>query len=176
MRRTYLILIVTLLFLAEGTFLQLLVPDSIRSMFWISPHLTLTAIIFISLYLGSKDGLWFGIAFGALYDLIFGSIWGLFLFLYALIGNSMGLLITVLHRNIWLILTAAGVGSIALDTIHYGFYRMFRFTTDSFPFVFFTQIVPSSLVNTLFVLVLYPILHPLLTAILQEREEGDGGK
>jgi len=173
-KRVWLFAICMLLFLLEGTLVQILIPNMWRSDYSITPHLTLIAIIFISLYLGGKEGLFYGLIFGALYDLVNGSVWGLLLFTYGLIGNGMGLMTQLLHRNLWLILTSVGMGSLLLDTIQFGFFRMFQFTSLDWSYVFFRQIIPSSLLNILLVFLLYPVFHKLLLEIMKEKEEKEG--
>lgn len=175
MRQAIVALITVLLFLCEDTLVPILLPHSMQSHYVINPHLTLIAVVMISLYLGSRIGLLYGLVFGALFDLVSGSVWGLFLFAYGLMGNLMGYLLHLLHRNIWLVLTSVGVSSLFLDTFHYGFFRLFMFTSQEWTYVLSREIIPNSLVNMILALLLYPLFYKLLNPMLSEYEEKEGG-
>lgn len=174
MRQAIVALITFLLFLFEDTLMPILFPFHLQAKTMINPHLTLIAIVMISLYLGSKIGLIYGLVFGLLFDLVSGSIMGLFLFAYALIGNLLGLLLHLLQRNIWLILTAVGVSSLFLDSISFGFFRMFQFTSQDWVYVMFREVLPNCLFNTLLAIVLYPLFHRMLNPIKIEFEKKEG--
>ncbi len=163
-----------LLFFLEDTLVPILFPVDFHTQYIINPHLTLIAIVMISLYLGSKIGLIYGLIFGALFDLTAGTVMGLFLFAYGLIGNLLGLLLHLLHRNIWLILTSVGISSLFLDAIHFGFFRLFNYTSQGWSYVLFREMIPNSVFNIILALMLYPIFHKLLNPIRLEFEKKEG--
>lgn len=174
MKQGLIALITVLLFLSEDTLVPILLPEGFQSVYIINPHLTLIAVVMISLYLGSTIGLIYGIVFGALADLSSANIFGLLLFVYGLVGNVAGTLLRVLHRNVWLILTTVGVASLMLDLVHYSIFRLFAFTSQDWSYVLLRQIIPNSLVNVAIAVLLYPIFHKLLSPMYMEFQEKEG--
>lgn len=174
MRHAIIALVTVLLFLFEDTIMPILFPVDFHSQYVINPHLTLIAIVMISLYLGSKIGLIYGLAFGALFDLTASSILGLFMFAFGLSGNLLGLLLHLLHRNIWLILTSVGFSSLFVDAIQFGFFRLFNYTAQSWSYVLFREMIPNSVINMIIAIMLYPIFHKLLNPIRLEFEKKEG--
>lgn len=174
MRQVIIAFVISLLFICEYSVVPILLPDGFQQIYNVNPHLTLIAIVMVSLYLGTKVGLIYGLIFGALFDLSSASIIGLYLFSYGLIGNLPGYMLRLLHRNIWLVLTSVGLASIFLDMVHFGLFRLFAYTSQDWSYVMIHQIIPSSLMNIFLALLLYPILHKLLAPLKIEYEEQEG--
>lgn len=162
---------VTLLFLSEHTLIPQLMPDGFLQVYILRPHVTLIGILLVAYYLGSRYGLLYGIVFGLLYDLSTSSVIGISVFVFALVGHITGTVMRLVHRNIWLLLTAVGTSSIFLDLFHYSIFRLFAFTSLDWSFVLLRQVIPSSLMNTFLALLFYPIFHKLLGSIKWDAAE-----
>ncbi|CCQ98442.1 putative Rod shape-determining protein MreD [[Clostridium] ultunense Esp] len=175
MKRLKLFLLLLLLFLLEGTVLPILIPSPLRNDLWIHPHLVLILVVYISLYLGSKEGLLFGAVFGLFYDIAFGSIFGLNLFIYTLLGSMIHNVTGILHHNLWLALTMSGIASLSLDLWLYGFHALFLLTDISPSYLFLREAFPNVLVNMGFALAVYPwVIRSSLFTVeeLQDEERG----
>ncbi len=174
MKQALVALFTALLFFSEDALIPILLPEGFQTVYIINPHLTLIAVVMISLYQGSTVGLIYGLIFGALSDLSSASVFGLLIFVYGLVGNVAGTLLRVLHRNVWLILTTVGVASLFLDLIHFSIFRLFAFTTQDWSYVLIRQIVPNSLVNVAIAILLYPVFHKILSTMYMEFQEKEG--
>lgn len=174
MRQAVIAFVLSLLFICEYSVVPILLPEGFQQIYIVNPHLTMIAIVMVSLYLGTKIGLIYGLIFGALFDLSSTSILGIYLFAYGLIGNLPGYALRLLHRNIWLVLTSVGLASLFLDMVHFGLFRLFAYTTQDWSYVLIHQMIPSSLMNIFLAVLLYPILHKLLVPLKFEYEEKEG--
>lgn len=174
MNHLKLFLLLLLLFLLEGTLFPVLFPPGFQNDLWIHPHPVLMMIAYLSLYVGSRIGFMYGLLFGLFYDVAFSGIFGLNLFIYGLLGSMIHSITYVVHRNLWISLTVAGIASIVLDLMLYGFHALFLLTSVPPDYLFLREVLPNSLINMLIALILYPwiIRSPLFSPWEEEEKEG----
>jgi rod shape-determining protein MreD len=120
------------------------------------PHLTFILTLYVACFAGRHRAFLFGLGFGLLGDLLYyGNLIGPYGFGMGLIGYTAGL---AFERSVPTLATVIGltaVGGLALNTIVYLIYRLFRLTQWSYGFAFYWYMVPSSLLEILAALVLY---------------------
>jgi len=71
MRRTWITLIIFVLFLLEGSVLPWLLPDVWLGRVYVSPHFAFVFILYVTLYLSRHLALAYGLGFGLLKDIVF---------------------------------------------------------------------------------------------------------
>ncbi|THF83799.1 rod shape-determining protein MreD [Cohnella fermenti] len=171
MRMNRTILLTLLLLMVQTSIFPWLVPSSWSAR--VLPHLPLVMTVFVALFGGRYKAFFFGLGFGLLEDvLFFGELLGTYGFAMAFIGYFIGLVGERRSHLISFMLISIGVGSLAMDTIVYFVYKMFRLTGDTYLFALYWQIVPTLLAHIAFALLLYvPIRRKLAKAGAGSGEE-----
>ncbi|WP_241158557.1 rod shape-determining protein MreD [Cohnella candidum] len=171
MRMNRAVLAGILLVLLENGVVPWLIPSAWSDR--LMPHLTFVLMMYVASFGGRHRAFLFGLGFGLLSDVLFyGSLIGPYAFGMGLIGYAAGL---VLERRMLTLATLMGVtamGSVALSTIVYLIYRLFRLTTWPYGFAFYWYIAPSLMLEVLVALALYlPVRKLLLKPAASQAEE-----
>lgn len=173
-RHVKLFLLLFLLFLSEGTLFPVLFPPGFMNDWWLHPRPVLMVVVYLSLYAGSRTGLIYGLIFGLFYDIAFSNLFGVNLFVYGLLGGLIHGVTTVLHRNLWISLTMAGIASVTLDLMIYGLYSLYLLTDVSPSTLFLREVLPNGIINMLIALILYPWVIRSPAFFMPEGEEEEG--
>lgn len=160
-RRSLLLLLLFILFIMEGSIVPFFVPADWQTR--IFPHLAYVVILFIAVYDHRHSALVVGIVFGLLHDIVYyGSLIGPYSF-------AMGLTSYLLGRSVWskraslpLMMLIIVVGSLLLDSIIFGTYRLFELHHMSYDWALTNHIIPNTIVQFIFALIIYvPIRRQL---------------
>ncbi len=155
-------LILSVLFLLEGTLLPWLVPVAWQTKIQVDPHFVLVIVLFIGLYINRHMALVYGLIFGMLYDFIYHSpMLGPISFGMGLAGYLAGMLQGRIYSSIVISMVVIGLGNLFYDTAIYGLFRLFRVTHTNLEWVFLHQMLPSMLINLLFALAVYVPIRKL---------------
>lgn len=169
----WLVLTLFMLSLFEGTVLQVFAPDAFGVSIFMIPRFALIGVIYIALYLGRKRGLWYGLGFGLLQDLLYSDVVGVYAFGMAVTGYFAGLAFKLFHQSLLLILLTIVISLLFHDLTVYGFYFLFGITGDPLHWMLFTQMIPTLFLNVMFALLIYLPMKRLLQGMELEREEGE---
>jgi rod shape-determining protein MreD len=170
---THFLFIVTLfiLFVIEGTVVQVVSPDRWGIHILMIPRFVLVLLIFSALFLGRIQGLFIGLLFGLLYDVIYGSVIGVYGFSMALVGYFSGLTFRIFQQNLFLILCTVLVSLIFHEFIVYGVLSLIRFIHLDVDYFFLHKVIPTLVLNMIFaLLVSYPV-RMILIQMKQEEEK-----
>ncbi|WP_438434353.1 rod shape-determining protein MreD [Gorillibacterium sp. sgz500922] len=175
MRRSLLVLIMLAVFLIEGTWVNWLLPADWQSRILVAPHLVLLLVIFIGVYWNRHYGLFFGLGFGLLHDIVFyGPMIGTFCFGYGLVGYAAGLFPFRTERNILTTLFIVAAGNFGFEWLIYGIYRLMNVIHTRPEWSFLHHILPSIAANLLVAIVFYVPLRKLMERVrrpLQVKEQ-----
>lgn len=174
MTRKWLWIILSVLFILEGTLLQWLIPDVWRSKVYVAPHFILVIVLYIGLYVNRHTALLFGLIFGLMQDMLYSSpMLGPVSFAMGLTGYLAGLTHRRLYSNIVVSMLVIAAGNLFFEWIVYGLYRLFQTTHLDLNWAFFHQMLPSMLINLLFALVVYVPVRKLFESMQSNTPASD---
>lgn len=153
-QRLLFILFLFFLFVIEGTWLQWMVPDVWGADWTLVPAFSLTVVMLVSIYFGSRRGMVYGVLLGLMYDLAFGHIIGSYVFSVAFVTYFSGQFMKQFQRHSILILVTVTAGIVLHILIIYGLYTLFGVTWFPFRWMIFRLLFPSALFNLLFAIFL----------------------
>lgn len=175
MIRHLLWIILFALFILEGTIIDWIIPAGWQTLHlvFVAPHFTFVFILFMGLFLHRHTALIYGLLFGLLHDFIyFGHMLGIYSFAMGLTGYLAGLVQRKQPNVVFYNLFIVGWGQLTFEMLNYGINRLFKTTSIDLQFAFFHYVLPSSLLNLLFALLIYvpsrklmDKLDPLLNAL-----------
>lgn len=164
MTRLLLLLLLTAVFILEGTILSWLLPEWWQSYrVFVAPHFILVVILFIGLFLDRHLALVFGLIFGLLHDFIYyGHMLGTYSFAMGLTGYLAGLLQRKQPNLIFYNLSMIVIGQLLFEVLNFGINRLFSIVNVDFQYAVTHYILPSVLFNLLFALAIYVPMRKLL--------------
>ena len=158
MRKAFLPIIISLCFLFESVFVELLPAELFKSSSILVPHFLMVAIIFVTVYISQKHGIMYGFIFGILFDIVYTEIIGIYLFMFPLVAYITSWIMRILQTNIILVSFVAilGVGFLELGVYEMNF--LIGRTDMSFASFVDIRLVPTLILNLIFIiLVSYPL-------------------
>lgn len=165
------LLTIFILFIIEGTVLQVFSPDYWGMTVIMIPRFVVVMLIFGALFLGRFQGLFMGILFGLLYDVVYGSVLGVFGFSMALVGYFCGLTFRIFQQNIFLILCTVLIALILHEFLVYGVLLLIDFVQMDLSYFLFQRVIPTLVLNMIFaILVSYPARAILQQLQLEEEK------
>jgi rod shape-determining protein MreD len=174
MRRSWITLLLFALFLLEGTVIPWLMPADWQEKTFVSPHLVLVAVLYISLYSNRHLALVYGTGFGLLQDFIYyGPMIGANSFSMGLSAYLVGLLTRRNSVHVVMSMVAIALGVSLFACVRFGLYRMFQLTSVSFEWSLLHVMLPSLLIDLLFALVIYVPARKRLERLDEEKESAE---
>jgi rod shape-determining protein MreD len=169
---THFLFILTLfiLFVIEGTVVQVFSPERWGIDILMIPRFVLVLLIFSALFLGRIQGLFIGLVFGLLYDIIYGGVIGIYGFSMALVGYFSGLTFRIFQQNLFLILFTVLVSLVIHEFIVYGLLTLIRFIDLDVNFFFLHKVIPTLVLNMIFALL---VSYPVRMILIQMKQEED---
>lgn len=170
MTRFLFILTLFLLFIFEGTIVQVFSPDRWGIHILLVPRFVVVLLIFAALFLGRIQGLMIGLVFGLMYDVIYGSAIGIYAFSMAFIGYFSGLTFRIFQQNVFLILLTVLVSLVIHESIVYGLLSLTNVVNMDINFFYMHRVIPILILNMLFALF---VSYPARAILLQMKEEDE---
>ncbi|WP_138496237.1 rod shape-determining protein MreD [Paenibacillus pinistramenti] len=160
-RNLLLVILLFALFLAEGAILPWLIPPAWQTR--IVPHLVYIVILFVSVYQNRHKALLLGILFGLLQDVIYyGAMIGAYSFAMGFSAYLIGLLFKPNRTPLPFMLFAVLMGSLLLDSILSGTYKLFEINHQAYTWTLMNHILPNMIVHFIFALIVYVPLRRFL--------------
>ena len=103
MKKAFLPIIISLCFLFESIFVELLPAELFKSSRILVPHFLMVTIIFVTIYISPKHGIMYGFIFGILFDIVYTEIIGIYLFMFPLVAYITSWIMRILQTNIILV-------------------------------------------------------------------------
>ncbi|MCG7380105.1 MULTISPECIES: rod shape-determining protein MreD [Paenibacillus] len=169
-RKQVLILLLFVLFIAEGTILPLLIPEAWQMR--ISANLVYIVILFFAVYHHRHTALVLGILFGLLHDVVFyGEMIGPYGFSMGLSAYMIGLIFQAPRAPLPIMVTVVFLGSLLNDTVLFFLYKLFRLNHVTFDWALFEYMIPNLFIHFVFTLIIYVPLRKQLEQITKRQKK-----
>ncbi|WP_428909269.1 rod shape-determining protein MreD [Niallia sp. Krafla_26] len=154
----FLPLIISLCFIGESIFVELLPEAFSTNEKIIVPHFLIVVIIFAAIYGDRKQGLIYGLIFGLLFDIVYTEIIGIYLFIIPLVTYIAAWMMKLLQTNILVvgIVTLIGIALLELGVYEMNF--LIGLTRMDFTSYLQVRLLPTLLFNGIFIaIVAFPL-------------------
>lgn len=159
--RYLLVLILFVLFIAEGTILPWFIPPDWQTR--LIPHLVYIVILFVSVYDGRHKALGLGLIFGLLQDVVYyGSMIGAYSFAMGFSAYLIGLVFKPSRTPLPFMLFAVLAGSLLLDSILFGTNTLFELNHQPYSWALVNHMLPNMIFHFIFALAIYVPLRRYL--------------
>jgi rod shape-determining protein MreD len=159
-----------LLFLLEGTVLQVLSPTA-WGLSWLTvPRFALVATILVAMLLGRREGLYYGMALGFLQDVLYGQAIGVYTLSMMVASYFAGLIVLLFQRSFGMMFVTISLILFGHEWLLYSLFRLFSSTYLDVQWILSNQILPSVGLNVLFACLIYMPMVRLCEAVQNKRE------
>jgi rod shape-determining protein MreD len=170
MARFLLTMTVLLLFVLEGTVVQVISPST-GGLSWMTvPRFALVSTILISMFLGRREGLYYGMVFGLLQDVLYGQVIGIYTVSMMVASYFSGLIVLLFHRGFGMVLITSALILFGHEWLLYSMYRVFALAPHDVQWILNRQILPTVVLNTLCSVALYIPIKRMCKAIESKRD------
>jgi len=136
------------------------------------PHFVLIGTILIGLFFDRSHAVWYGILFGLFIDLIYTNVLGVYAFCIPLTAYLLSYLARVFHLYLIIVFFIGLIGVTMLEFEVYGIYGLIGKVTMDFIDFLKWRMLPTLIVNGVFLLIIfYPLRHLLLGMKLYQSED-----
>lgn len=154
----FLPLIISLSFLFESVFVELLPEAFSTSETILVPHFLLVVIIFTTIYGNRKHGLIYGFIFGLLFDIVYTEIIGIHLFLLPFVTYIIAGIMKLLQTNIFVVSFVTLIGVTLLELGVYEMNFLIGITSMVFSDFLNIRLLPTIILNSIFIVIAsYPL-------------------
>lgn len=143
------------LFLIEGTVAQVFAPEAWGLSWIVVPRFVLVGVIFVGLYVGRRQALYFGLFFGLLYDVVYTEVIGVNAFAIATLGYLSGLSSRYFHQNWLLVLVNVLLVVFINEWLVYQLYHLFNRAFMDTGGLFGKEIIPTVFMNAVFAMLIF---------------------
>lgn len=158
MRKFILPLLFLFLFILESLFVEFLPAKIFGFERIFVPHFLFTSLLFLTIFVGKKQGIIYAAIFGLLFDIVYVEIIGIYFFLYPFISYLIYKLLQVFQANL---ITAFLASLIGISLLEVGVYEMnFLIHVTDLDFMGFINLrfYPTLLLNAAITLIAaYPL-------------------
>lgn len=156
MQRYWIWLICLVLFMLESTLMPWILPVEWNPFIHIAVRFVFVITLYTSLYINRHYALILGLVFGLLYDMLFYVYMiGLYTFGIGVFAYLCGLAFRKIHIHFISLQSVILLGLFVFEAYVFGIYRLFDITDQSLSEAFLHIILPSSLFNLLFSIIIY---------------------
>jgi rod shape-determining protein MreD len=157
-RKFFPALLFLILFIFESLFVQYLPRDIFGSQRILAPRFLMIAILFLTIYGSTKQGILYGFLFGLLFDIVFTEILGIYLFLFPLIAYLISGLMKILQVNIFTVSFASLIGTTLLEILAFEMNKLIGITSIDFSSFLSLRLIPTLILNLFFIMIAaYPL-------------------
>lgn len=151
--KIFLPLIISLSFIFESIFVELLPEAFANNNRILVPHFLLVVIIFTAVYGNRKQGLMYGVIFGLLFDIIYTEIIGIYLFIIPIVTNIAAWLMKLLQTNIFVVSIVTLMGVTLLELGVYEMNLLIGMTNMNFTSFLNARLLPTLGLNGIFIII-----------------------
>jgi rod shape-determining protein MreD len=146
------------LFILESLFVQFL-PENVFGFERIfAPHFLFTGLLFLTIFVGKKQGIIYAAIFGLLFDIVYVEIIGIYLFLYPFVAYLVDRLMQVMQVNIIIAFLVSLMGIALLEIGAYEMNYLIHVTDLDFSSFISLRFYPTLLLNAVFIILAsYPL-------------------
>ncbi|MDF2682002.1 MAG: mreD [Brevibacillus sp.] len=160
MPRFVLTLTMLVLFVLEGTVVQVIATATWGLSWMTVPRFALVCCILISMFLGRREGLYYGLAFGFLQDVLYGQVIGIYSVSMMVASYFAGLIVLLFQRGFGMVFVTSALILFGHEWLLYSMFRLFSVAPYDVQWMLTRQILPSVILNVIFSLLIYvPIMR-----------------
>ncbi|MFF2447714.1 rod shape-determining protein MreD [Neobacillus sp. NPDC058068] len=158
MKKFLLPLLFLFLFLVESLFVQYLPEDVFGHNRILVPHFLFAAILFLTIFVGKKQGIIYAAIFGLLFDIVYVEIIGIYLFFYPFISYIVSKIMQILQSNMIIAFLASLFGIALLEVGVYEMNHVIHVTNLDFMSFVNLRLYPTLILNAVFIVIAgYPL-------------------
>lgn len=170
MRKLFLPALAVVFFVSESLFVELWPKHLWYEQYVFVPRFLLIFLLFVTIYGTRTHGMVYGAIFGLLYDVVYTEILGVYMFAFPLIAYIAAKVMKWFHTHLIVTCFLSMVFISVLEFYVYGIQLLIGKTMMPFEQFYSYRLLPTLLVNALFLLVFsYPLKQRLVK--MYEREE-----
>lgn len=170
MPRFLLTLTVLVLFVLEGTIVQVISPSTWGLSWMTVPRFALVCTILIAMLLGRREGLYYGLAFGFLQDVLFGQVIGIYTTSMMVASYFAGLIVLLFQRGFGMVLVTSILILFGHEWLLYSLFRVFSMAPLDVQWILTRQILPTVILNAVVMIVVYIPIMRMCKAVQTKRE------
>lgn len=156
MKKFLLPLLFLILFLMESLFAQYL-PGEIFGRTCV-PHFLFIGLLFLTIYVGKKQGIIYGFIFGILFDIVNTEILGIYMFLFPFVAYLVSKFMNVMQANIITVFLSSLIGIALLEVGVYEMNVLIHVTDMDYMTFFKMRFYPTLIFNAVFIILAgYPL-------------------
>ncbi|CAM5794372.1 MULTISPECIES: rod shape-determining protein MreD [Brevibacillus] len=170
MSRLLLTLTLLLLFVLEGTVIQFVSPSAWGLSWMTVPRFALVGTLLVSMFLGRREGLYYGLAIGLLHDVLYGQVVGLYMMTMMVASYFAGLIVVLFQRGFAMVFITCSLILFGHEWLLYSTHRLFATAPLDVRWMLNWQIIPTTVLNILFGLLIYLPMKTICKAVISKRE------
>lgn len=158
MKKFILPLFFLFLFILESLFVQFLPARIFGRNYVLVPHFLFAAILFLTIFVGRKQGIIYAFIFGLMFDIVYIEIIGIYLFLYPFISYIVAKIMRIFQTNLIIAFLVTLVGISLLELGVYEMDYIIHVTSLNFMSFINMRLYPTLLLNAAFIIIAgYPL-------------------
>ncbi|MGN7476780.1 rod shape-determining protein MreD [Solibacillus silvestris] len=146
--------VAVLLFLLESEFSRFSPLQFGEATYYLIPRFLILYLIFLAIYYSRKKAMIYGVIFGLCFDVFYINIIGLYTVLYPAICYVAAWCVKRIHPHLVFSMFLALFLMIIFELLVYEFFYMLQFTTMAFQPFLVSRLVPTTIGNLLFLIML----------------------
>jgi rod shape-determining protein MreD len=170
MPRLLLTISILFLFLIESTVIVFFSPTAWGMSMTTVPRFALVGTILCSLFIGRREGLFYGMVIGFLHDIVMGQIIGVYTLTMMVAGYFAGLVSLLFHRSFAVVFCTVLLVIFGHEWLLYSFYRLFYTSPVDVQWFLNQRILPTVICNLIFALLVYLPFVKMCEKIKEKRE------
>ncbi|AOM82365.1 rod shape-determining protein MreD [Salisediminibacterium beveridgei] len=163
-----------LVFIFEGTVYQVFAPDFRGSNLLYIPRFLFMLILTAGIFRGRGFGLAYGVTFGAMYDIVYSEVLGIYTFGFGLFAYLLALSFPFVKQHLSVIVLIVITGVVCLEYYVYGMMSLVGLAAVPHEAFLFDRLVPTVLMNTAVMIVLVWPMKKWFDYIERHIQDSDG--
>lgn len=151
MKKFLLPLLFLFLFILESLYVQYVPVEILGRNSIVTPHFLFAALLFLTIYVGKKQGIIYAAIFGLLFDIVYIEVIGIYLFLYPFICYLVSKIMHIMQTNIVIAFLVSLLGIALLEVGVYEMDYLIHVTNLDFMSFINLRFYPTLIINAIFI-------------------------
>lgn len=171
-KRFFLLFAIFTTFVSESIFVDLVHVPYVTEDQIVVPHFLVVAIIAVTAYTTQGFGIFCGVLFGFLYDVVYTEIIGIYTFSYPLLAYLTRHALKWFHNNAFVLVLLSMISISALEFFTYGIYTVIDVTNMDVQNFTYNRLLPTLAVNAVVsLLLIYPFKRFILSLQIEQVDD-----
>ena len=153
MKKFLLPLLFLFLFILESLYVQYVPVEILGRNRIVTPHFLFAALLFLTIYVGKKQGIIYAAIFGLLFDIVYIEVIGIYLFLYPFICYLVSKIMHIMQTNIVIAFLVSLLGIALLEVGVYEMDYLIHVTNLDFMSFINLRFYPTLIINAIFIII-----------------------